>query len=96
MAQNAIDEPRSSSKRAGRGNPFAAIGRFFGGIVLFLKQVMDELRKVVTPTWRELVSYTLVVLAFVVIMMLLVTGFDQAFGRLVRWVFAGISPVEEL
>ena len=55
---------------------------------------MDELRKVVTPTWRELLSYTLVVLVFVVIMMALVTGLDQVFGRLVAWIFAGRSPLE--
>ena len=96
MAQNAIDEQRPSTKRPRRANPFAAIGRFFGGIVLFIKQVMDELRKVVTPTRRELIRYTLVVLVFVVIMMALVTGLDQVFGRLVAWVFAGVSPIEDL
>jgi preprotein translocase subunit SecE len=47
---------------------------FFSGIVLFLKQVFAELKKVVTPTRKELLSYTAVVLIFVCIMMALVYG----------------------
>lgn len=88
MAQNAVEESPRSAKRPRPRNPFAAVA-------LFLRQVMDELRKVVTPTWRELVSYTLVVLVFVVIMMLLVTGLDTVFGSVVRWVFAGIDPFDQ-
>jgi preprotein translocase subunit SecE len=58
-------------------------------IALFLRQVVAELRKVVTPTWRELVTYTGVVLGFVVVMMAIVYALDLAFGALVVWVFAG-------
>ena len=38
-----------------------------------------ELKKVVTPTRKELINYTIVVIAFVVIMMLLVWLLDRAF-----------------
>jgi preprotein translocase subunit SecE len=56
----------------------------------FLKEVLVELRKVVTPTRKELIRYTLVVLVFVVFMMLLVSGLDLLFGSLVGWVFGDL------
>jgi len=67
-------------ERAERRGPFARIA-------LFLRQVVNELKKVVTPTRRELFSYTGVVLAFVIVMMALVYGLDYGFGWLVAWVF---------
>ena len=90
MADNAVDEaPRGASARGTRPrNPFAAIAQFF-------REVIAELSKVVTPTRRELVRYTLVVLAFVVIMMLIVAGLDLVFGSLVRGVFADVWPWTE-
>ncbi|WP_425843126.1 preprotein translocase subunit SecE [Agrococcus sp. TSP3-2-1] len=82
MAENAIEEaPRT---REGRSrNPFLRLWTF-------LKEVLVELRKVVTPTRKELIRYTLVVLVFVVFMMLLVSGLDLLFGSLVGWVFGDI------
>jgi preprotein translocase subunit SecE len=56
----------------------------------FLKEVLVELRKVVTPTRKELIRYTLVVLVFVVFMMLLVSGLDLLFGSFVGWVFGDL------
>jgi preprotein translocase subunit SecE len=63
----------------------------FGSILQFFREVVAELKKVVTPTRKELVNYTLVVLGFVVVMMLLVTGLDFIFGKLAGFVFAGSS-----
>ena len=86
MAKNVIDEPsedvvaNAKKDRAQRRGPFARIA-------LFIRQVFGELRKVVTPTRRELFSYTAVVLVFVVIMMALVAGLDFGFGWLVNLVF---------
>ena len=59
----------------------------FGRIGLFLRQVVNELSKVVTPTRRELITYTLVVLVFVIIMMAIVSGLDIVFGWVVSYVF---------
>ncbi|TQO19434.1 preprotein translocase subunit SecE [Rhodoglobus vestalii] len=59
----------------------------FGRMVLFIRQVLNELKKVVTPTRRELVSFTLVVLVFVVIMMGIVSGLDFGFSALVNFLF---------
>ncbi|WP_245989992.1 MULTISPECIES: preprotein translocase subunit SecE [Agrococcus] len=56
----------------------------------FLKEVLVELRKVVTPTRKELIRYTLVVLVFVVFMMLLVSGLDLLFGSFVGWMFGDL------
>jgi len=55
--------------------------------VLFIRQVIDELSKVVTPTRKELVNYTLVVLVFVIIMMAFVSVLDLFFGWGVSWIF---------
>ncbi|WP_159601848.1 preprotein translocase subunit SecE [Agromyces humi] len=86
MARKIIDEPsedvvaNAKRDRASRRNPFARMA-------LFIRQVIAELKKVVTPTRKELVSFTVVVLVFVIIMMALVWGLDQIFGWLVLYVF---------
>ena len=58
-------------------------------LTLFLRQVIAELRKVVRPTRNELVTYTSVVLVFVIIVMLYVWIMDFGFGKLVLWAFGG-------
>ena len=65
----------------------AAKRNWFSRIILFIQQVIAELKKVVTPTRKELINYTLVVIAFVVIMMALVWAFDQVFGFITVFIF---------
>ena len=60
-----------------------------GGLALFLRQVVAELRKVVRPTRSELITYTTAVLIFVVAVMTFVSILDYAFGQLVLWGFGG-------
>ena len=60
---------------------------FFARIVLFFRQMFAELRKVVTPTKKQLINYTLVVLAFVIIMMALTFGLDTLFTWVTKVVF---------
>lgn len=60
---------------------------FFARIALFIRQVFQELRKVVTPTRQELVKFTGVVLAFVVVMMGIVYGLDVFFVWVTQNVF---------
>nr|WP_226824030.1 MULTISPECIES: preprotein translocase subunit SecE [Brevibacterium] len=55
----------------------------------FFREVIAELKKVVTPTRKQLVNYTLVVLGFILFMMLLVVVLDLVFGKLVGFVFGG-------
>jgi preprotein translocase subunit SecE len=59
----------------------------FARIALFVRQVVAELRKVVTPTRSELITYTTVVLVFVVVVMAFVTVLDLGIGQAVLWVF---------
>ncbi len=58
---------------------------------LFLRQVVAELKKVVRPTRSELLTYTAVVLVFVLAVMSYVSVLDFGFGKLVLWVFGGSS-----
>ncbi|EWS81985.1 preprotein translocase subunit SecE [Brachybacterium phenoliresistens] len=74
--------PETAERGRGEGssNPFLAIG-------LFIRQVIAELKKVVVPTRKELVVYSITVLCFVFAMILLVFGLDFAFGWLARFTF---------
>ncbi len=83
---NALEEPGEDlvgKAKRDRDTRRGAWARF----VLFLRQVIDELSKVVTPTRKELVNYTLVVLVFVIIMMAFVSVLDLFFGWGVSWIF---------
>jgi preprotein translocase subunit SecE len=69
----------------------AAARNIFGRIALFFKQVVQELRKVTKPTYRELVNYTGVVLAFVALVMLIISGLDWVFYQVVTFTFTPTS-----
>ena len=60
---------RRSARPAERRNAFERIG-------LWWRQIIAELRKVIWPTRKELVTYTIVTLVFSVIMILIVFGVD--------------------
>ena len=86
MARKVVDEPseevvaNAKNARDAKRGPFARLS-------VFVKQVVAELKKVVTPTRKELFSYTGVVLVFVVIMMAVVYGLDLLFALGVNTVF---------
>jgi len=65
----------------------ASSRNFISRIILFFKQVVGELRKVTKPTWAELRNYTGVVLAFVVVVMAIISLFDWLFYQGVVFVF---------
>jgi preprotein translocase subunit SecE len=54
---------------------------------LFVRQVVAELRKVIWPTRKELITYTTVALAFILVMVAIVTSLDYGFTKLVIEVF---------
>ena len=68
------------SDKAVRPNVFMRIG-------LFIKQIIDELRKVVSPSGKELLGWSFAVFVFVFILMALVTGMDFGLGKLTLWIF---------
>jgi preprotein translocase subunit SecE len=67
--------------------PTSANPGFFERIVRFIREVVAELQKVNWPSRNELITYTSVVLVFVVVMMLIVAGLDWVFAWLVTHVF---------
>ncbi len=82
MASSSANDTRGVDRsQAGSGLP-ARPGSF-------VAQVMAELRKVVRPTQRELITYTIVVMVFVSVIMAYVFGLDQVFTRVVGFVFGG-------
>jgi len=59
-----------------------------GRIALYYRQVVAELRKVIWPTRNELVTYTVVVLVFVVFFMTIVGLLDLGLTKLAFAVFS--------
>ena len=75
--------------RTGPGQPQKQ--RVGGGLLSwrprFLVEIISELRKVIWPTRRELLTYTSVVLVFVLFMVAVVSLFDFVFSQGVLAVF---------
>jgi preprotein translocase subunit SecE len=56
-------------------------------VINYLKQVVAELRKVIWPNRKQMVSYTTVVLVFLAFMVALIGGVDLGLTKLVTLVF---------
>jgi preprotein translocase subunit SecE len=76
--EDLVEKAKADRKRA-RG-PIARI-------VLFVRQVFAELKKVTRPTLPELRNYTFVVLGFVIVVMGIIVVLDWGFAALVVWAF---------
>ncbi|KFI63181.1 preprotein translocase subunit SecE [Bifidobacterium cuniculi] len=59
----------------------------FMRIGLFFKQIIDELRKVVTPTGKQLFWWSLAAFIFVALLMVCVTAMDYGLGQLAFLIF---------
>lgn len=59
------------------------------GPVTFYRQVVAELRKVVYPTREQVVTYFFVVMAFVLVMIAIISLLDLGFGKLAFEIFTG-------
>jgi preprotein translocase subunit SecE len=88
---DADDDTRKKAKKAKKtkkarksdepsNNPFVFVFNY-------LKQVVAELRKVIWPNRKQMVSYTSVVLAFLVFMVTFIGLVDLGLAKLVLWVF---------
>ena len=84
--------PKSSSpdKKATKTKEPARRGIFFR-VINFIREVVAELRKVIWPTRKELITYTAVVVVFVTIMLTVVGLLDFGFAKIVLWVFGDKS-----
>ena len=56
-------------------------------VTRFIREVIAELRKVLRPSRKELLTYTAVVIVFVVVMVSIVAGLDIGFAKFVLWLF---------
>ena len=62
------------------------------GAFHFLREVYDELRKVVWPTWGELYRYTLVVIFTVIVLGAFIGGVDYAVGSIAQhFIYNGVA-----
>jgi preprotein translocase subunit SecE len=62
------------------------------GAFQFLREVYDELRKVVWPTWGELYRYTLVVIFTVIVIGAFIGGVDYALGSIAQhFIYNGVA-----
>ncbi len=82
-----MTDTRGSTSTPERGRSQQEKKGLFARIALFFRQVVAEVRKVVWPTRTELITYTTVVLVFVVSFAVLVLVFDIGVSKAVSWVF---------
>jgi preprotein translocase subunit SecE len=78
-------------RKAGADNPKAKkeVRRtgIFGRIGGFFREVISELRKVIWPTRKELLTYTAVVIVFVTIITSIVAVLDYGFAKGILFMF---------
>lgn len=79
----AAKKGRATPKRDRRQKKTSPLAR----LVRFIREVWAELRKVIWPTRKQMVTYTTVVLVFVAFMVALVYLLDFAFRKGVFWLF---------
>ncbi len=72
-----------------RATPSKGLRSWPSRLALFFRQVIAELRKVVWPTRSQLLTYTIVVLVFVLVLMGIVALLDLGFSQLALKVFGG-------
>lgn len=70
----------TASPRPAGGGPGGRLGRY-------VREIISEMRKVLWPSRNELMTYTIVVIVFVVIMVALVAGMDLGLAKLVLKIF---------
>ncbi len=85
MSESTVSGPRGGSADSS-GDKRTSLPTFY-------RQVVAELRKVVYPTQDQLVTYFFVVMAFVLMMIAIVSALDLAFGKLVFAIFAGGNDI---
>jgi len=83
----------SHAAQKGRQSDAGKSGERRTGPLTFYRQVVAELRKVVYPTREQLVTYFFVVMAFVLVMITIVSLLDLGLGKVVFAVFTGADDV---
>ena len=78
---------RKTSKSSGKKKAGGGKGNPLKRLVKFLKEVVQELRKVIWPNRKQMVTYTSVVLVFVIFTVGFIFLLDMAFIKGVNWLF---------
>ncbi|MFI0484181.1 preprotein translocase subunit SecE [Actinomadura sp. 9N215] len=86
MATETDERDEPEAKDEGKGKKERSPSRRTSP-ALFVRQIITELRKVIWPTRRELVTYTTVSLVFVLIMVAIVSAVDYGLQEGVYAVF---------
>jgi preprotein translocase subunit SecE len=81
------DDAHKTSKPAGKKKAGGGTGNPLKRLVKFLKEVVQELRKVIWPNRKQMVTYTSVVLVFVIFTVAFIALLDLAFIKGVNWLF---------
>ena len=79
-------KPGTLDKKKSKTKEFSRPG-IFARLINFVREVVAELRKVIWPTRKELITYTVVVVVFVAIMVAVVGGLDIGLAKVALWVF---------
>lgn len=79
-ARSSVSTRSDSTREPKRMNIFKRLRKF-------LREVVAELRKVIWPNRKQMITYTSVVLVFVTFMVAFISGLDLAFIRGVSWLF---------
>ena len=79
-AKSGAARPAKSADKPKSDNIFKRLRKF-------LREVVAELRKVIWPNRKQMITYTTVVLVFVVFMVAFIGGIDVAFIKGVNWLF---------
>jgi preprotein translocase subunit SecE len=87
VADTKIDDDAPAPRSERSESDVWWLGRAIASITRFFREIVAELRKVIWPSRQELITYTLVVVIFVVIMVSIVAGLDIGFAKLVVAVF---------
>ena len=82
VAERTKDDEAPKAKKERKRSGFGRIGGFF-------REVISELRKVIWPTRKELLTYTGVVIVFVTVMTAIVAVLDYGFGKGILFALGG-------
>ncbi len=74
MANNKEKKPEKKSSKETKPSVFAQIIRFF-------REVIGEVKKLSWPTRKDLISYTVTVIAFIVVLAVVIYVLDMVFGQ---------------
>ncbi|QBJ98581.1 preprotein translocase subunit SecE [Rhodococcus sp. ABRD24] len=87
VAVKSAAKPAKDSSKSARKADKPAKPNIFKRLRRFLREVIAELRKVIWPNRKQMITYTSVVLVFVAFMVTFISLLDLGFIKGVTWLF---------